>query len=73
MGHKTTQNFDKRFGRRITATYRQKPLEPEEAQICNSKLNKAFVQLLAGTLNREPTPEEQLGISEIKLPKNRRA
>ena len=65
MGHKTTKNFDKRYGGRIAVAYREKPLEPEESQIRNSGLLKAFIQVLAGELGREPTLKEQLGISEI--------
>lgn len=63
------KKFEKRFGDRITVTYRQKSLEPEELQINNSRLLKAFKQVLTGLLKREPTEEELLGIKPIKIPK----
>jgi hypothetical protein len=72
MGQKTTENFDKRFGDRITVAYRQKHWEPEEAQIHNSKLLKAYTQVLVGLLNREATQEELLGIVNIAVCKQRR-
>jgi len=71
MGQKITQNFEKRFGGNITVAYRQKSLEPEELQIRNSRLLKAFTQVLTGILKREPTQEELLGINKIKIPKEK--
>ena len=72
MGRKRTQNFNKRFGDRVTVTYRQKPFEPEESQIHNSKLLKAFTQVFTGILEREPTQEELLGIADISVCKQLR-
>jgi len=69
MERTPAKNFEKRFGDKIAVAYRQKALEPAELQICNSRLLKAFKQVLTGILKREPTQEELLGINPIKLPK----
>jgi len=72
MGLKMTQNFDKRFGDRITVTYRQTLWEPEESEIYNSKLLKAYTRVLTGIFKREPTLEELLGIVDRSIYKHRR-
>ena len=65
MRHSIAQNFQKRFEGKIEVAYREKPLEPAEQQIQNTRLLKAFTQVLSSVLKREPTQEELLGIVDI--------
>lgn len=70
-GQNKDKNFKKRFGDRITVTYLEKPLSPAEQKIQNQKISKAFADVLTGILGREPTPNELLGIDEIKFRKKK--
>ena len=65
MRQAITKNFQKRFEGKIVVAYRKKPMEPSEQQIQNTRLSKAFTQVLSGILKREPTQEELLGIVDI--------
>lgn len=65
MTKKTTRNFDKRYGNRVTAVYRGTSLEPAEAQLRTVKLLDAFTQVLTGVVGRECTQEELLGIAMV--------
>ena len=72
MRHSITRNFQKRFEGKIEVAYREKPLEPAEQQIQNTRLLKAFTQVLSSVLKREPTQEELLGIVDISNHKRNR-
>lgn len=72
MGQKLSNNFKKRFEDRINVTYQQKHLEPAEQKIRDGRLVKAYTQVLAGILKREPTQEELLGLVDISIPIARR-
>ena len=72
MRHSIAQNFQKRFEGKIEVAYREKPLEPAEQQIQNTRLLKAFTQVLSSVLKREPTQEELLGIVDISNHKRNR-
>ncbi|MBL8013165.1 MAG: hypothetical protein JNN05_04895, partial [Candidatus Omnitrophica bacterium] len=52
---------------RTSVTYQQKPLEPAEQKIRDGRLVKAYTQVLAGILKREPTQEELLGLVDISF------
>ena len=66
MGQRMNSNFKKRFGDRVGMVYRERPLIASEQKLQNEALAKAVTQALAGTLKREPTNEELLGVIEIK-------
>jgi len=71
MSRRINNNFRKRFGDRISMTYREKPLTVSEKKLQNDSLSKAITHVLAGILKREPASEELLGITEIKGVKTR--
>lgn len=59
------RNFNKRFGDRISVTYANKPTGVRELQMRNTKLYRAFIDVLSGILGREPTQKEILGIDDL--------
>lgn len=69
MGQRVTKNFERRFADKISVYFPEKVPEPVEQEIRNTKLVKAFTDVLSGILKREPTQEELLGIIEVKVPR----
>lgn len=69
MSQRLTNNFKKRFGDRIQFNYLDKPLRGTERQIQNQKIVKAYSELLAGILKREPTPDELSGLKQLSAKK----
>lgn len=65
MGRKIAENFQKRFGDRITFRYPSKPLEGLERRQQNEKIFDAFKNVLSGILKREPTTNELFGVEDI--------
>ncbi len=72
MSQRILKNFQKRFGDRISVTYQKKSLEPAEQKFRDGRLVKAYTQVLAGILKREPTQEELLGLVDISISISRR-
>ncbi len=72
MGHKTDSNFHKRFGGRISVSFRDRPFQPAESKAQNEALCKAIAEVMAGILKREPTEEELLGVVDISVYKRGR-
>lgn len=72
MGRSVKENFEKRFGDRITVSYPNRPPDPLEQKIQNENLLKAFSQVLAGILKREPTQDELLGLDDLSTRKRRK-
>jgi hypothetical protein len=72
MGRSISENFKNRFGDRISVSYPNRQLDPGEQKIQNENLLKAFSQVLAGILKREPTQDELLGIEGLPIHKQRR-
>jgi len=66
MSEKILKNFQKRFVNGISVAYLKKPLEPAEQKFRDSRLAKAYEQVLAGILKREPRQEELLGLVDIE-------
>jgi len=60
-----TNNFNKRFGDRISMVYMNKPPELANQQMQNMEICKAFINVLTGILGRAPTQNEILGIEDI--------
>jgi len=61
--------FDRRFGDRIQINYLDKPLRGTERHNQNQKIVKAYSDLLAGILKREPTPDELSGLKQLSAKK----
>jgi hypothetical protein len=72
MGKPLVNQFQKRFGDRITAVYADKPCTAIEQQVQGEALAKAITQVIAGILKREPTPEELLGLVDLSEQNSRR-
>lgn len=69
MGQRIAKNFERRFTDKIIVYFPKKMPEPSEQEIRNGKIVKALIGVLSGILKREPTQEELLGISEVKVPR----
>jgi hypothetical protein len=72
MGKPLVNQFQKRFGDRITAVYADKTRTAVEQQVQGEILAKAITQVIAGILKREPTPDELLGLVDFSESKPRR-
>ena len=67
MEQKIRNNFDRRFGNRISMIYPDKPLGVSEQRIQNEKICKAFKEVLGGIIGREPTQAELFGIVDMSI------
>ena len=65
MNKKAKNNFEKRFGNRISIIYPEKKLDNIQLREQNRKIFKAFKEVLAGILKREPTNDELFGVVDI--------
>jgi len=78
MGQRIKSNFDRRFGSRISIIYANKPTGTFEQYIQNDNICKAFSNVLAGIIGREPSEVEIFGIRSLgvklkrKVEKNKR-
>ena len=67
MSYSAEELFQRRFSGGIEIIYRGQPEDGEERQLNQKRLSDAVKAAMAVALNREPTPEEFLGIVPIKL------
>lgn len=72
MGRSINENIKNRFGDRISVSYPNRQLDPNEQKIQNENLVKAFSQVLAGVLKRELTQDDLLGLEDLSARKRRR-
>ena len=67
MSYSAEELFQRRFSGGIEIVYRGQSEDGEERQLNQKRLSDAVKAAMAVALNREPTPEEFLGIVPIKL------
>jgi len=67
MGQRLKDNFNRRFGNRISIIYSNKPAGTSEQHIQNENIWKAFSNVLSGIIGREPTQAELFGIVDISI------
>ena len=67
MGKRMVNNFQKRL-KGFYCVYPEKPLEGAQRRLQNERICQAYIELLAGILKRQPTPDEILGIVKISRP-----
>ena len=77
MGRRIKSNFDRRFGSQIRIIYPNKPAGVSEQHIQSENIYKAFYEVMAGIIGREPTEIEIFGLENIgdkmlKEPRSRR-
>ena len=65
MGRRIRSNFDDRFGSRISIIYANKPDGTFEQNIQNENICKAFNEVVAGIIGREPSEVEIFGIRNL--------
>lgn len=66
MGQRIKTNFEGQFGNRINILYTDRPLRASEQYIQNGNICKAFSDVLAGIIGREPSEAELFGIKNIE-------
>jgi len=57
--------MEKNFKDKMEIIYADKPLRPSEQKLLYQNIYKAFVDVLAGILGREPTQREILGLDDL--------
>ena len=65
MGRKGGKNIERALQNGFVVVYPEKQLEGIERKIRNEQIVEAFRAVLAGILNREPTPDELYGLEDI--------
>lgn len=69
MGTPPMNQFQKRFGDRISAVYAEDPGTLTEQKMRSAELAKAVTQVISGILKRNATEEELLGLADISQSK----
>lgn len=73
MGRRIKSNFNRRFENKIIIFYTDRPLRASERRIQNESIFKAFSQVMAGSIGREPREAEIFGITSLEVELKRMA